>query len=349
MGLKPRPSLDGFLFSLGSPSVKFEDNVRGEKFASESGKLEVAIAQVLFRILVLFAVELTRGSELLDNIGFSEEPSKAAAPAQEDIPPALREDALEPVTPPEPPTSQGQRLWLVSGIAGLGAIATMAVGAWFVFGVQLFPSLAIFPNFPLKGSQPSAAPTSPSPAITPARTPTSQPDTLLGHFPYPEAPAPELQAITADGRMKLRPSAAKQFQAMAAAARAQGILLVPISGFRSLSEQQQLFFEVKAQRNQLASERASVSAPPGYSEHHTGYAIDIGDGKVPATNLNPNFEQTAAFKWLSANAARFNFEISFPKNNRQGVSYEPWHWRFVGDRHSLEMFYKAKKLNSTPQ
>ncbi|MCY7275262.1 MAG: D-alanyl-D-alanine carboxypeptidase family protein, partial [Phormidesmis sp. CAN_BIN44] len=70
--------------------------------------------------------------------------------------------------------------------------------------------------------------------------------------------------------------------------------------------------------------------------------IDIGDGNVPATNLSPSFDQTAAFNWLKQNAVRFNFEISFPKNNPQGVSYEPWHWRFVGDRQSLETFYKAR-------
>jgi len=72
--------------------------------------------------------------------------------------------------------------------------------------------------------------------------------------------------------------------------------------------------------------------------------VDIGDGNTPATNLSPDFENTAAFKWLEKNAPYYSFEISFPKNNPQGVSYEPWHWRFVGDRDSLETFYKAKNL-----
>ncbi len=63
-------------------------------------------------------------------------------------------------------------------------------------------------------------------------------------------------------------------------------------------------------------------------------------------NLNPDFDKTRAFKWLVANAARFSFELSFPQDNSQGVSYEPWHWRYVGDRQSLETFYKAKNLSS---
>jgi D-alanyl-D-alanine carboxypeptidase len=172
----------------------------------------------------------------------------------------------------------------------------------------------------------------------------SNSETLLGHFAYSEAPPKELQPIVADGGIQLRKAAAKQFQAMVAAARATGVVLVPISGFRSGSTQDHLFFDIKAQRGQVATKRATISAPPGYSEHHTGYAVDIGDGAAPATNLNTTFEKTRAFKWLSANAARFSFEMSFPKDNPQGVSYEPWHWRFVGDRHSLETFYKAKNL-----
>jgi D-alanyl-D-alanine carboxypeptidase len=63
---------------------------------------------------------------------------------------------------------------------------------------------------------------------------------------------------------------------------------------------------------------------------------------VPAANVSPDFEHTAAFKWLEANAARYSFEISFPKGNAQGVSYESWHWRFIGDINSLETFYKAR-------
>jgi D-alanyl-D-alanine carboxypeptidase len=142
----------------------------------------------------------------------------------------------------------------------------------------------------------------------------------------------------------MRKSAAVKFQAMVQAARSAGVILVPISGFRSVKEQKQLFFDIGAQRNQTPAERASLSAPPNHSEHHTGYAVDIGDGAVPATNLQANFENTKAYQWLQANAARFSFEISFPQDNLQGVSYEPWHWRFVGDSDSLETFYKAKNI-----
>ncbi|MFB2835423.1 D-alanyl-D-alanine carboxypeptidase family protein [Floridanema evergladense] len=275
----------------------------------------------------------------MDNPDLASKRSRVT-PSLEDIPEALRE------TPTTVTQHRKHRFWLIPGLTGLGLIAMFA-GFW----VATFSSLDLskLNIFSANNSQSKDNPPTPAP-VEPSQVPTKQPDIVVGksgHFAYQEAPLPQLQSITTDGRIKLRQPAAQKFKAMVAAARAQGIILVPISGFRSIAEQQHLFFDVKAQRNQAAAERASVSAPPGYSEHHTGYAVDIGDGNVPATNLNPYFEKTAAFKWLQANAPRFSFEMSFPKNNAQGVSYEPWHWRFVGDRQSLETFYKAKNLGSS--
>lgn len=169
-------------------------------------------------------------------------------------------------------------------------------------------------------------------------------ENILGHLPYQQAPETELDPITGDGAMRLRKPAAKAFIQMQNDARRSGVILMPISAFRSKATQEKLFFEVKKQRNQQTRKRAEVSAPPGYSEHHTGYAIDIGDGRAPATNLSSSFANTAAFRWLQNNAAQYSFELSFPENNPQGINYEPWHWRFVGDSHSLETFYKAQQL-----
>ena len=258
-------------------------------------------------------------------------PPKVSAHSVEDIPEALRDTPDAKTRPPM------KLVFLLGGLIGLGAIA-LGASFWYVASAPRKST----------GSEPAIA-NSPSPVPSPttsANPPASNPDTLLGHFTYPEAPASELQPIVTDGRIKLRLAAAQQFQAMVAAARATGVVLVPISGFRSVKDQEHLYFDIKAQRGQTATKRAEVSAPPGYSEHHTGYAVDIGDGATPATNLNPNFNETRAFQWLSANAAYFSFEMSFPKDNPQGVSYEPWHWRFVGDQQSLETFYKAKSLKA---
>jgi D-alanyl-D-alanine carboxypeptidase len=253
--------------------------------------------------------------------------ANAAMPLSvDDIPVALRNTSA-PVNP-----SRLNPVLLIGGLGGLGAIA---LGAVFLIPV-LFPQPSEIPS-PVPNAK-----ASPSAIAVPS--PTA--NTLLGHFAYEEAPASELRAIAADGSIKLRAPAAQQFQAMVAAAKSEGVSIVTISGFRSVADQQHLFFDIKAQRGQVATKRAEVSAPPGYSEHHTGYAVDLGDGNVPATNLSPNFENTAAFKWLQKNAPRFSFELSFPRGNSQGVNYEPWHWRFVGDRPSLETFYKAKNLGT---
>ncbi|MCP9858287.1 MULTISPECIES: D-alanyl-D-alanine carboxypeptidase family protein [unclassified Cyanobium] len=165
---------------------------------------------------------------------------------------------------------------------------------------------------------------------------------LLGHFPYPEANPEELVAI-APGLL-LQPQAAGALEAMRAAAEADGIVLTVLSAYRSHGLQKQLFFDVKAERNQTSADRARVSAPPGFSEHSTGYAVDLGDGRLPATNLMESFENTDAYRWLDRHAARFHFVRSFPKGNRQGVIYEPWHWRFEGSTDALEMFEPAQRL-----
>ena len=65
-------------------------------------------------------------------------------------------------------------------------------------------------------------------------------------------------------------------------------------------------------------------APPGYSEHHSGRAIDIASAGSPP--MTQDFEQTPAFAWLSANAGRFGFVMSFPRGNPYGYVFEPWHW-----------------------
>ena len=103
-----------------------------------------------------------------------------------------------------------------------------------------------------------------------------------------------------------------------------------------------MFFTIKAERSESPTARAEVSAPPGYSEHHTGYAVDLGDGSRPSTHVEVTFETTPAFAWLQANARRYNFEMSFPRDNPQNIHYEPWHWRFVGDTASLETFYQDR-------
>ena len=166
---------------------------------------------------------------------------------------------------------------------------------------------------------------------------------LLGHFPYKEATRDE--RITFQPGIELHVDAAEALDAMMTAALADGIDLRLLSGFRSLDLQEAIFFEVASERNQTPEERARVSAPPGYSEHSTGYAVDLGDGWAPETNLSQSFEQTEAFRWLQNHAARYHFVLSFPAGNTQGVLYEPWHWRFEGTADALRLFEAARRFS----
>ena len=169
-----------------------------------------------------------------------------------------------------------------------------------------------------------------------------------GHFPYAEAEQGRLLEVgkfvrdTYTRSELLDFEAAQAFQQMRDAARASGILMMPISGFRNIADQQDLFAR-QTQRRGSAEDAAKYSAPPGHSEHHTGYALDITDERRSDVDLKVTFEETDVYRWLSANAVKFGFQQSFPVNNAQGVSYEPWHWRYVGSPQAQAVFAAARK------
>ena len=251
----------------------------------------------------------------------------------EDIPAALRDGRSARLETSSSSVASKKQLPIGIMVIGLGVL--LACGTAFVFATMSHNAPAT--------SNSNAAPATTVASTTTASSQSADADNVLNHLSYTEAPEAELVAI--GGSYRLRKAAAAKFQSMVADARAQGINITTISAFRSIEDQKRLFFGVGAERGQQPTKRAEVSAPPKYSEHHTGYAVDLGDSAVPATNLNQNFDTTPAYKWLKANAAKYSFELSFPQGNIQKVSYEPWHWRFVGDINSLETFYRAHNLN----
>lgn len=127
-----------------------------------------------------------------------------------------------------------------------------------------------------------------------------------------------------DGRDKmLAPKAAHAWLAMREAATLDGVELLLISGFRSF-EFQAALIRAKLQRGIPLEEVLRVNAPPGFSEHHTGRAVDIGAAHCAA--LDEAFEQTTTYDWLSKHAEQFGFAMSYPRGNAAGFLYEPWHW-----------------------
>ncbi len=112
---------------------------------------------------------------------------------------------------------------------------------------------------------------------------------------------------------------------MCTAALKDGIELQLVSAFRDVDYQKNLFLR-KLAAGLSIDEILQVNAAPGYSEHHTGRALDL---TCPGSDcLEESFETTEAFQWLSTNAGGFGFLMSFPRGNQQGFLYEPWHWFF---------------------
>lgn len=126
------------------------------------------------------------------------------------------------------------------------------------------------------------------------------------------------------GRMqRLTPRAASCWQRMQSAARAEGVTLLVVSGFRSFDYQAELIRN-KLGAGQLIDNILKVNAAPGYSQHHSGEAVDIATpGSRPLTE---EFEHSEAFSWLGLNAAAFGFSMTYPRGNAYGFVFEPWHW-----------------------
>jgi zinc D-Ala-D-Ala carboxypeptidase len=132
--------------------------------------------------------------------------------------------------------------------------------------------------------------------------------------------------IDATGRAYLlAPEAAQAWQDMKRAAQDDGIALEIVSAFRSIERQIEII-RAKLECGMAIDTILAASAPPGYSEHHTGYAVDINTpGCDPVEGV---FEHTEAYRWLAANAGRFGFTLSYPRDNAWGFIHEPWHWRY---------------------
>lgn len=141
-----------------------------------------------------------------------------------------------------------------------------------------------------------------------------------------EAECLEIAERGVDGREHLlAPAAAEAWRAMRASALENGIPLFIVSAFRSIDRQAEIVRR-KLNAGSSIEEVFTVCAPPGFSEHHTGRAVDVSTEGSPL--LQVEFDQTPAFAWLVANASRFGFHLSYPRGNSQEYQYEPWHWCF---------------------
>ncbi|AZP92640.1 M15 family metallopeptidase [Enterococcus mundtii] len=134
------------------------------------------------------------------------------------------------------------------------------------------------------------------------------------------------------------------YEELANAAKAAGFPLVMVSAYRSVATQREVFAQnvqqVMSSQGVTEEEATAITkktmTEPGYSEHHTGLAVDVVDetwyNNYPNTVLDEKYGDEPGAKWLADNASKYGFIIRYPKGREDitKITYEPWHLRYVG-------------------
>lgn len=134
----------------------------------------------------------------------------------------------------------------------------------------------------------------------------------------------------------MREDAAAALEELFAAAKADGIRLSTVSGYRSYSKQNLLYDrKVKTAGTETAD---SLVALPGSSEHQLGLAMDVS--KSGSSSLNSQFANTSEGQWVASNAHLYGFIVRYPQGMEDitGYSYEPWHIRYVGKAYAQAIY-----------
>lgn len=140
------------------------------------------------------------------------------------------------------------------------------------------------------------------------------------------------------------PEARTAFESMKAVAAADGLDLAAFSTYRDFARQKQLYEGYTAKDGQAAADR--YSARPGYSEHQTGLAFDIGEAGKEQHWASASFGDTEGGKWLAANAHDFGFILRYPEGSEHitGYMHESWHFRYVGKDVAADIHQKGITL-----
>ncbi len=164
----------------------------------------------------------------------------------------------------------------------------------------------------------------------------------FGHLRYAQADPADL--VQYSERVRLHIRAAEAFLVMSHAMSRAGCPVVIHTGFRSLAQQQRLFDRFAEGRGLGFDQAIHRVAPPGFSEHHTGYAIDIElPDSLRRAQPDLKLSRSPAYAWLRAHGHRYGFRNSFFRNNPFGIRFEPWHWAYCGDAASREVFRRRDR------
>ncbi|MFD1211888.1 D-alanyl-D-alanine carboxypeptidase family protein [Arthrobacter sp. GCM10027362] len=127
----------------------------------------------------------------------------------------------------------------------------------------------------------------------------------------------------------LRKAAAAKLSSLFTGARKAGHRLAVVSAYRSYSYQAALYDSYVRSYGRAYAD--TISARPGYSEHQTGLAVDVGQARTTC-QLEACFGSTPEGRWVAGNAYKYGFIVRYPKGQQKvtGYTYEPWHLRYVG-------------------
>ena len=140
--------------------------------------------------------------------------------------------------------------------------------------------------------------------------------------------------VAVGGGQQMRSDAAAALKRAITDAKTAGLAIAPLSGYRSYNTQTSVYAnEVKTNGQKIAD---SESARPGYSEHQTGLAVDVGGG---GCGIEDCFGATSEGKWIYANAYEYGFILRYPADKVAITGYrnEAWHFRYIGKDLALEM------------
>ena len=158
-------------------------------------------------------------------------------------------------------------------------------------------------------------------------------------YKLPDGYTPKLAKVIDTSEETMDYRVAPFYRQMYEAALLDGITLTPVSGYRSVARQKRNFENYIAayQKQGLSKADAAVKASqivllPGTSEHNAGLAMDI-------CSLEVSFENTEEFRWLDAHAHEYGFIMRYPKDKTHvtKITYEPWHYRYVGVEVATEL------------
>lgn len=146
---------------------------------------------------------------------------------------------------------------------------------------------------------------------------------------------------TVQGKYKLDVKAAQSAKDLIAGAKEAGYDMQVCSAYRTIEKSAELYQRKVQQylnagysQAKAESEAARWVAPPGTSEHHTGLAMDIvsSDYWGQYSDLEHDYEKFDSFKWMYEHCAEYGFILRYPKDKQEitGITYEPWHYRYVG-------------------